>query len=147
MRLHGASARAPVLSGIAIRVYRHVSQDVCPWNKRFAQELTEPAFAPRGVLANKDARQLARDLLGMSQEEFSRAFRGSPMKRAKLRGLKRNAAVVLGNVGTAEDVDVLTQALEDEEPLVREHAAWALRRLGVRRDRSPPLMDAGRRGR
>ena len=52
------------------------------------------------------------------------------MTRAKLRGLKRNAAVVLGNVGTIEDVDVLTRALEDGEPLVREHAAWALQRLG-----------------
>ena len=40
----------------------------------------------------------------MTQEEFSRAFRGSPMKRAKLRGLKRNAAVVLGNVGTADEL-------------------------------------------
>ena len=68
----------------------------------------------------------------MSQAEFSTAFRGSPMKRAKLRGLKRNAAVVLGNVGTADDVDVLTDALADEEPLVREHAAWALRSIGTR---------------
>ena len=51
------------------------------------------------------------------------------MKRAKLRGLKRNAAVVLGNVGTADDADVLTRALDDDEPLVREHAAWALARL------------------
>ena len=42
----------------------------------------------------------------MSQTEFSVAFKGSPMKRAKLRGLKRNAAVVLGNVGTADDVDI-----------------------------------------
>jgi epoxyqueuosine reductase len=50
------------------------------------------------------------------------------MKRAKLRGLKRNAAVVLGNVGTADDADVLTRALDDEEPLVREHARWALDR-------------------
>ena len=81
------------------------------------------------MLAGKDARQLARDLLGMRQEELSRAFKGSPIKRAKLRGLKRNAAVVLGNVGTADDVDALTRALEDEEPLVREHAAWALERL------------------
>ena len=64
----------------------------------------------------------------MTQEELSAAFRGSPMKRAKLHGLKRNAAVVLGNVGTREDVDVLTHALDDPEPLVREHAAWALAR-------------------
>jgi epoxyqueuosine reductase len=68
----------------------------------------------------------------MTQEEFSRAFKGSPMKRAKLRGLKRNAAVVLGNVGTSDDADVLTLALDDPEPLVREHAAWALGRVGPR---------------
>ena len=63
----------------------------------------------------------------MSQEEFSREFKGSPMKRAKLRGLKRNAAVVLGNVGKAEDVGLL-ERVRDEEPegMVREHAAWAL---------------------
>ena len=41
-------------------------------------------------------------------------------------GLKRNAAVVLGNIGDERDVEVLTRALDDEEPLVREHAAWAL---------------------
>ena len=116
-------------SGIAIRVYRHVSQDVCPFNVKFAQELREPAFAAREALAGRDARSLAREILGMTQEEFSAAFRGSPMKRAKLRGLKRNAAVVLGNGGTADDVDVLTRALDDEEPLVREHAVWALGRL------------------
>jgi epoxyqueuosine reductase len=66
----------------------------------------------------------------MSQDEFGAAFKGSPMKRAKLRGLKRNAAVVLGNVGSEVDVDVLTRALDDPEPLVREPAAWALRRVG-----------------
>jgi epoxyqueuosine reductase len=107
-----------------------MSQDVCPWNVKFARELAEPAFAPRDALAGKDARQLARELLGMSQEECSAAFRGSPMKRAKLRGLKRNAAVVLGNVGTLADAAVLEQALDDAEPLVREHAAWALIQIG-----------------
>ena len=52
------------------------------------------------------------------------------MRRAKLRGLKRNAAVVLGNVGTAEDGEVLTEALQDS--LVREHAEWALKRIALR---------------
>jgi epoxyqueuosine reductase len=84
------------------------------------------------VLAGKDARTLARDILQMTQEEFSRAFKGSPMKRAKLRGLKRNAAVVLGNVGTSDDVAVLTRALDEDEPLLREHARWALQRLTER---------------
>ena len=114
-----------------------MSQEVCPYIVKFAQELKEPAFAPREVLAGKDARTLARDLLTMTQEEFSVAFKGSPMKRATLRGLKRNAAVVLGNVRTAsqmekvEDVQVLARALDDPEPLVREHASRALRRAGL----------------
>jgi len=119
--------------GIGDRVYGcDVCQDVCPWNVRFARYA---AFAspmqPRAAIAGKDARTLARELLTMSQEEFSAAFKGSPMKRAKLRGLKRNAAVVLGNVGTADDIDALTRALDDEEPLMREHAAWALARLAA----------------
>jgi epoxyqueuosine reductase len=78
-----------------------ICQDVCPWNERFSQELEEPAFAPRDVLAGKDARTLALDLLAMSDEDFRTAFKGSPMKRAKLSGLKRNAAVVLENINAA----------------------------------------------
>jgi epoxyqueuosine reductase len=116
---------------------------VCPWNRSFAQELREPAFAVPEALTGRDARTLAREILGTTQEEFSVAFKGSPMKRAKLRGLKRNAAVVLGNVGTVEDVPVLQQALNDGEPLVREHAAWALRRLDRDRDAPPSLSDTG----
>jgi epoxyqueuosine reductase len=107
-----------------------ICQDVCPWNVKFGRSLpaTSP-FSTREALGATDGRTLARELLGMRQDEFSRAFRGSPMKRAKLRGLKRNAAVVLGNVGTADDAEVLTRALDDPEPLVRAHAAWALGRL------------------
>ena len=78
-----------------------ICQDVCPWNVRFSQDLKVPEFAPREVLAGKDARTLGRELLAMSQDEFSAAFKDSPMKRAKLRGLKRNAAVVLANMGHA----------------------------------------------
>lgn len=57
------------------------------------------------------------------------AIKGSPMKRAKLRRLKRNAAVALGEMGMPEDVDILTRALEVLELLLREHAAWAVRRI------------------
>jgi len=81
-----------------------ICQDVCPWNVRFSRELTEPAFAPRAVLADKDPWTLARELVNMSQDEFSTAFKGSPMKRAKLSGLKRNAAVVLGNLESEDGV-------------------------------------------
>jgi epoxyqueuosine reductase len=106
-----------------------ICQEVCPWNVSFARELKVPEFAPREVLAGKDARTLARELLAMTQEELSRGFKNSPMKRAKLRGLKRNAAVVLGNIRNPEDADVLTRALDDPEPLVRGHAAWALEEI------------------
>jgi epoxyqueuosine reductase len=78
-----------------------VCQDVCPWNVRFSRDLPDDSpFSAREMLAAMGARKLALDLLAMSQEQFSVAFRKSPMKRAKLRGLKRNAAVVLGNASS-----------------------------------------------
>ncbi len=77
-----------------------ICQDVCPWNVSFARPNRVTEFAPRPVLASNDARTIARELLAMSQEEFSAAFKGSPMKRAKLPGLQRNAAVVLDYVET-----------------------------------------------
>jgi epoxyqueuosine reductase len=85
-----------------------ICQDVCPWNEKFSRALPQASpFAPRAAIAGKDARTLARELLAMTQEEFSEKFRRSPMKRAKLSGLKRNAAVVLDNLGSAVDVEIL----------------------------------------
>jgi epoxyqueuosine reductase len=106
-----------------------ICQDVCPWNVTFAQELKEQALAPRAELATPDARALAREILSMTDERFRQAFKGSPMKRAKRRGLARNAAVVLGNIGTSDDTPALMAALDDPEPLVREHVMWALQRI------------------
>ena len=106
-----------MLSVISKWVNRDISQEVCLYNIKFAQALKVLEFAPRAFLAGKDARTLARDVLALTQEEFSAAFKGSPMKRAKLRGLKRNAAVVFGNVGDERDVDLLIRALDDQEPL------------------------------
>ena len=74
-----------------------ICQDVCPYNIKFARELREPAFAARAAIRDKNPETLARDLLAMDDEEFRSAFRRSPMKRAKRRGLARNAAVVLRN--------------------------------------------------
>lgn len=105
-----------------------ICQDVCPWNVRFSREVREEAFRPRDVL-DGDTRAIARRILSMDDGSFRRDFKGSPMKRAKRRGLARNAATVLGNVGTADDVATLVAALEDPEPLVAEHAAWALERI------------------
>jgi epoxyqueuosine reductase len=94
-----------VASSIAKWVCRHSAQSVCPFNVKFAQELKQPAFAPRDVLAGKDARTLAEELLAMEQAEFSTAFTKSPMKRAKLAGLQRNARVVLGRPDMADDAE------------------------------------------
>lgn len=77
---------------------RHTSQEVCPWNEKFALPLREEAFRPRTAIAGKDAPTLAREILAMSDDDFRVAFKGSPMKRAKLRGLTRNATVVLANL-------------------------------------------------
>ena len=74
-----------------------VCQDVCPWNDKFASTLREPAFRARRAIGDKDAPTLAREILAADDEHFRVAFKNSPMKRAKLRGLKRNAAVVLGD--------------------------------------------------
>jgi epoxyqueuosine reductase len=75
-----------------------ICQDVCPWNVSFAQELKVPEFAARAAIAGKDAQTLARELLAMDAAGFGAAFRNSPMKRAKLGGLKRNAEEVLRNL-------------------------------------------------
>jgi epoxyqueuosine reductase len=107
-----------------------ICQDVCPWNIRFSQDLREPSFRPRQVLAG-DARAVAARILSMDDEGFRHEFKDSAMKRAKRRGLARNAATVLGNVGTGEDASTLAGALDDPEPLVAEHAAWALERIGI----------------
>ena len=66
----------------------------------------------------------------MTQEEFSRRFKGSPIKRAKRRGFLRNVLVAIGNWGAQSAVPALKDALTDDEPLVRSHAAWALGRIG-----------------
>ena len=75
-----------------------ICQSVCPWNVKFSRELAEDSpFRAREFIAGKDAVTLATDILALDQEQFSAAFRKSPMKRAKLAGLRRNAGVVLAN--------------------------------------------------
>jgi epoxyqueuosine reductase len=114
---------------IGNRIYGcDICQEVCPHNgPKFVQITSEEVFWPRqGV---HGARLI--ELMGMDQAEFSRRFKGSPVKRAKRRGLLRNVAVALGNWGSAEAVPVLAAALLDDEPLIRGHAAWALGRIGA----------------
>jgi len=69
-------------------------------------------------------------LLSLTEEQFREQFRRSPIRRAKRRGLLRNVCVALGNSGDPQAVPALIGALDDNEPLVRGHAAWALGRIG-----------------
>lgn len=113
-----------------------------PWNGSFARDATEPAFALPDEPDSHNARMPVRDFLPMSQSEFSARVKGS----AKRRGLARNTEVVLGNVGTHDDVPLLAAALQDAGRLVRDHAAWAFMRLrlegGSARYRDRPRSSA-----
>ena len=101
--------------------------DACPWN-RFAQVARESAFAARPAVA----RMSLRDFLALDDEGFRTLFRGSPIRRIKRRGFLRNVCVALGNVGTADDLPALAAAARDEEPLIAEHARWAIARIHSR---------------
>ncbi len=104
-----------------------ICQVVCPWNKPGAEApaiLSE--LLPREELLGID---LIKEL-GLSQAEFSARYKGSPVKRAKRRGYLRNVAVVLGNLKDSAALPALAVALEDPEPLIRSHAAWALGEIG-----------------
>ncbi|MEK7872877.1 MAG: tRNA epoxyqueuosine(34) reductase QueG [Chloroflexota bacterium] len=123
-----------------------ICQEVCPVNKR--------AQAPLVLSPSKDERErtgeplvvsLSNDaahavdralpellpLLALTEEGFAARFRGTAVTRAKRRGLARNVCVALGNIGDPAATPALARALrQDEEPLVRGHAAWALGRIG-----------------
>ena len=105
-----------------------ICQEVCPHNRpKFVQITREEAFWPRqGVHGERLI-----ELMGMDQAEFSSRFKHSPVKRTKRRGLLRNVAVALGNWASPEAVPVLATALNDHEPLIRGHVAWALGQIGT----------------
>lgn len=102
-----------------------ICQAVCPWNRR-APEATEFTFWPRAGYA---APELI-PLLSLSESEFRARFRGSPIMRAKRRGLLRNVVVALGNLQDPRALPALQAVLRDPDPLIRSHAAWALGRIG-----------------
>lgn len=101
-----------------------ICQDVCPWNRR-APVSSLPEFQPRRELVNPDLEWLA----NLSAEEFRDVFRGSPVKRAKLSGLRRNVVVAMANSGDSRFLPILQQLSNDEDALVAEHARWGVSRL------------------
>ncbi len=103
-----------------------ICQDVCPWNRK-APASVAPEFQARGGLVNPALEWLA----GLSEDEFRRQFRGSPIKRARYGGLRRNVAVALGNSGDPRAVAALERLAADEDPVVAEHARWGLRKLKI----------------
>jgi epoxyqueuosine reductase len=127
-----------------------ICQDVCPWNRKApATRLIE--FLPRRIDAPEDSQQADKNpgrslflpelewLASLTQENFSRVFRGSAVKRAKWRGLVRNACVSLGNAQMAPDSEayrrislLLSRLADSDDALIAEHARWALARLALR---------------
>jgi epoxyqueuosine reductase len=101
--------------------------EACPWN-RFAQVAHESAFAARPEVAQ----MRLRDFLRLDDTQFRELFRGSPIRRIKRRGFLRNVCVALGNVGTRDDLAALANAARDPEPLIAEHAAWAIAKIKSR---------------
>jgi epoxyqueuosine reductase len=105
--------------------------DVCPWN-RFARTTREARFLAKPQDDAASDRDPLHALLEISTAEFKRRFAKSPILRVKRRGLLRNVCVVLGNIGTVDDLPALRRAEQHEEPLVREHASWASRQIEKR---------------
>jgi epoxyqueuosine reductase len=101
--------------------------DACPWN-RFAKTSREHAFSARHTTTDISLR----DYLKLDDAEFAVLFRNSPIKRVKRRGFLRNVCVALGNVGDLSDLPALEQVATDPEPLIAEHAAWAVNQIQER---------------
>ncbi|MBP6207974.1 MAG: tRNA epoxyqueuosine(34) reductase QueG [Anaerolineales bacterium] len=96
-------------------------QQVCPWN-RFSVP-TDSAFETKIPIP------VPTDDLLLTSVEFNQRFKHSPIKRAKRRGYLRSLAVAVGNQGDKNNISILEQASQDTEPMVREHAQWAIKKL------------------
>jgi len=101
-----------------------ICQDVCPWNRK-APASSSPDLQPRSELVNPALEWLAE----MKAEQFAESFRGSPVRRAKLSGLRRNAIVAMGNSGNGKFISTLERLSSDPDPVVAEHADWALAKV------------------
>jgi epoxyqueuosine reductase len=97
---------------------------VCPWN-RFAR-----AGSIMKAHRRSDLEQATLvELLSLDEAGFKQRFAGTPILRSKRRGFLRNVCVALGNVGDESALPALGRALNDQEPLIREHAQWAIEEI------------------
>jgi epoxyqueuosine reductase len=101
-----------------------ICQDVCPWNRK-APATTAPEFSAREGLVNPALDWLPE----MSAEDFRETFRGSPIRRAKRSGLRRNAVIAMGNSGNRQFLPLLEALILDEDEAVAESAHWAVEKL------------------
>lgn len=103
-----------------------VCQEVCPWNREApvstASELREGAEHFPEMLV---------EWMRLDDPAFRERFRKTPLWRTKRRGMLRNVAVALGNWGSPEALPALAQGVQDPEPLIRQHCAWALGQVGT----------------
>jgi len=104
-------------------------QTSCPWNQSFARAAARDPFSVREDLRGLDPLRI----LEMEEREFRRLFSGTALMRAKWEGMRRNACIVLGNRGDPASAPALRRALSDTDPVVRDHAAWALARIAADR--------------
>ena len=101
-----------------------ICQDVCPWNRK-APATHADELQAREELVNPGLEWLAE----ISAEEFQRTFRGSPVRRAKRAGIRRNAVIAMGNSGDRKFLPLIEKLAGDEDEVVAESAAWARRKL------------------
>ena len=101
-----------------------ICQDVCPWNRK-APIGNDPQLQARGELVNPALHWLA----ALDEAGFARSFFGSPVKRARLSGLRRNVAIAMGNSGMTGFLPRLRDWRESDDKTVAEAAAWAIAQI------------------
>ena len=117
-----------------------ICQDVCPWNGRTATT-DAPEFQPRHKLPSLE------ELASLTREEFTRRFADTPIERSRYRGFLRNVAIAMGNSGETKFLEPLRLLAANPDPMIREHAEWAISQLeggGNREIDSPPGARTGK---
>jgi epoxyqueuosine reductase len=136
---HRGSIPEELREGIGRQVFGcDICQDVCPWNRRLRAPVgRDPELEARRELVNPALGWLG----GLDETEFGRQFFGSPVKRTKFEGFRRNVAIAMGNSGKREFLPLLHGWAQAAEKAVTEASEWAIARIegtrGLSRGRGP----------